>query len=140
MTGYPLPPPPRKGPTPESLAKIGTEAAHQTALFCWAALPETVARFPQVKWMFHIPNGGLRDKITAGNMKAQGIKAGVPDICLPVPRRTFHGLWIELKVKDNTPSEKQIEWHEALRGFGFVVSICYSWEEARQHIIWYLEL
>jgi VRR-NUC domain-containing protein len=140
MTGYPMSPSPKKvGPTPASLAKSGTEAAHQTALFCWAALPETLARFPEVKWLFHIPNGGLRDKITAGNMKAQGVKAGVPDIFLPVPKGRFAGLWIELKVKDNTPSEKQSEWHKALTGFGFAVSVCYSWEEATRHITYYLE-
>src|ERR1700677_1820491 len=138
MTGYPMPPPPKKvGPTPESLAKAGTEAAHQTALVCWAALNQT--KFPDLKWLFHIPNGGLRDKITAGNLKAQGVKAGVPDLCLPVPRGRFAGLWIELKVKGNTPSDKQKEWHKALEDFGFAVSVCYSWEEAARHITYYLE-
>lgn len=39
-----------------------------------------------------------RDKATAVALKRQGVKAGVPDICLPVARNGYHGLHIELKA------------------------------------------
>ena len=85
-------------PTPESLAKAGSEHAEQTALFCWAALPEVRAEYPVLELMFAIPNGGERNKIVAGNLKAEGVKAGVLDIFLPVPSKGWHGLFIEMKV------------------------------------------
>jgi len=127
-------------PTPDDLAKAGTEAAQQTALFCWAALPEVIAHYPELKLMFHIPNGGTRNKIEAGHLKAQGVKAGVPDIFLPVARPGYHGMFIEMKVKDNTPSDKQKEWLFMLRQAGYVASIARSWIEARDFLIYYLEL
>lgn len=127
-------------PTPESLATAGTEAAHQTALFCWAALPEQQAKYPGLKLMLHIPNGGSRNKIEAGHLKAQGVKAGVPDILLPVRRGRFSGFWIEMKVGKNKPSDEQNNWIDELSGEGFAVSVAYSWIEARDFLIYYLEL
>ena len=81
--------------TPEQIAKSGTEESHQTALFAWAALHANEC--PQLRLLLAIPNGGLRNKVTAGKLKAQGVKAGVPDIFLPVARGRYHGLWIEMK-------------------------------------------
>jgi len=127
-------------PTPEQLAKSNTEAAHQTALFCWAALPEQVSKYPQLKLLFHIPNGGTRNKIEAGHLKAQGVKAGVPDIFLPVARVGYHGLWIELKVGKNKTSHEQDKWIADLNEQDFAVSVCYSWVEASEHLKFYLEL
>ena len=128
------------GPTPESLASAGTEAAHQTALFCWAALPEQQSKYPQLKWMFHIPNGGTRNKIEAGRLKAQGVKRGVPDIFLPVPHKVLNyaGLFIEMKVGKNKPSPEQDHYITALKYNGYGVALCYSWQDAAKAIEWYL--
>ena len=126
-------------PTPEQLAKSGTEAAHQTALFCWAALPEVISKYPALKLLFHIPNGGTRNKIEAGHLKAQGVKAGVLDLFLPVPCGRFHGLWIEMKAGKNTTSLAQEYWISELSKQGFAVSVARSWVEASQHLIYYLE-
>lgn len=51
--------------------------------------------------LHHIPNGGARSKATAGRLKAEGVKAGIPDICLPVPKNGYGALYIELKVPEN---------------------------------------
>lgn len=128
------------GPTPLELARSGTEAAHQTALFAWAALPEQQAKYPELNLLFHIPNGGSRDKREAGQLKAQGVKAGVPDLCLPVPssKLSKHGLYIEMKVKPNKPSNEQEKWFEDLRAQGYAVFCCYSWAEAAGYILFYL--
>jgi|SRR5208283_1886481 len=128
------------GPTPESLAKSGSEGAEQTALFCWAALPEQQQRHPELRFMFHIPNGGSRDKREAGAFKAQGVKPGVPDICLPISRGGFHGLWIEMKFGANTTSPEQNSFLNFLTIQGHAVSVCYSWEEAVHSIERYFGL
>jgi hypothetical protein len=131
--------------TPEQLAKSGSEHAHQTALFCWAALPETKVMYPELKWMFAIPNGGFRDKITAGKLKAEGVKPGVWDIFLPVPiygdydHLKYVGLWIEMKAGRNDLTEEQAEFGTYIAAQGlYRMEICWSWQAARDMIIEYL--
>ena len=57
---------------PSQIAKSGTEHAIQSAFFAWCALNQT--KYPMLKWFHAIPNGGLRDKVTAGKLKAEGVK------------------------------------------------------------------
>lgn len=117
---------------------IQHEAAEQEALFDWAAFMS--GRYPELEWLHHIPNGGSRNTIEAANLKRQGVKAGVPDLCLPVARGHFHGLYIELKYGSNKPSENQTRWISALRKQGYVAEVCYGWQQAVEVITEYLKL
>lgn len=112
------------------------EAREQQALFAWSAL--SVGKYPELALLYHIPNGGSRNKIEAANLKRQGVKAGVPDICLPVARSGFHGLYIELKAGRNKATEKQQEWLTALEREGYQAIVCCGWEEAKRAIEMYL--
>ena len=112
------------------------EAREQQALFAWSAL--SVGKYPELALLYHIPNGGSRNKIEAANLKRQGVKAGVPDICLPVARGGYHGLYIELKAGRNKATEKQREWLTALEREGYQAVVCYGWEEAKKAIEEYL--
>jgi len=120
--------------TPEQIAAPGTEHSQQAALFAWIAQQTD---YPELKLAFAIPNGGLRDKVTAARLKAEGAKAGVWDIFLPVPRCLCHGLFIEMKVGDNTLTKKQEEFANKLN-FWYEFVECYSWEEARDALISYI--
>lgn len=104
------------------------EQGEQVALFFLAKTYE--ARVPDLALLFHVPNGGKRDIVTAANLKRAGVKAGVPDVCLPVPRGEHVGLWIEMKVKGNKPTEHQARWIEELRRRGHRVEVCYTYKEA----------
>lgn len=137
--------------TPEQLAKSGSEDAEQAALFQWAALQ----RSTELRLMFSIPNGGKRDKITAARLKATGVKAGVPDVFLPVARGDFNGLFIELKRRASykpgkmgktivdkaagVTSDKQDEWAEALTKEGFRVVVAFGWQDAAAALSAYLD-
>jgi hypothetical protein len=123
---------------PEQAAKSGSEHGEQVALFIWA---QTLwAREPRLKLMFAIPNGGLRDKITAARLKAEGVKSGVPDIMLPVQSRGFAGLFIELKkAKGGVVSDAQTSWKDDLTAQGYFVAVCYGWTDAMECIQWYLD-
>lgn len=112
------------------------EAAEQIKLFRWAELMS--GTYPQLALMYHIPNGGSRNQIEAANLKRQGVKAGVPDIFLPVPSGKYHGLYIEMKYGKNKPTEKQIKWLKALSEQGYAVKLCYGWEDASRTICRYL--
>jgi hypothetical protein len=58
--------------------------------------------------------GGMRTNIrTAVNMKATGYKKGFPDIFIYEARGGYHGLAIELKVR-NEPTPEQMNWQEEL--------------------------
>lgn len=91
--------------------------------------------------LFAIPNGGLRNVVTACNLKREGVRAGVPDIFLAVARGEFHGMFIEMKKKKGgRVSEAQKRVGGVLIGRGYFVCICHGWDEARSKICWYLSL
>lgn len=139
--------------TPEALAKSGSEDGHQAALFCWAA--DSVGKYPQLAWLFAIPNGGQRHIAEATKFVATGLRKGVPDVFLPCPLYTSvipdetnplgrgimysAGCFIEMKVKKNKISKEQDEWIAYLKSAGYAVAVCYSWIEARDTLIAYLE-
>ena len=116
---------------------VPTEAQEQEALFRWAAY--AAGRWPQLRLLFHVPNGGTRHPAEAAHMKAQGVKPGVPDICLPVPVGRFAALYIELKRKrGGRVSDEQRGWIEALNRAGNRAVVCRGWDEAREEIVRYL--
>jgi hypothetical protein len=135
-----------KGPQPEQFAKVGSEHGHQVALFCWAA--QMKPQYPELEWMFAIPNGGERNKIVAAHLKAEGVKSDVSDIFLPVPRGSWHGLFIELKRPDSikkgkkqyagTASNGQLQFQAAMREAGYGAVVCVGWQEAVKVIEDYL--
>lgn len=114
-----------------------SEDAEQEALFSWALAMS--GQCPCLKMLFHIPNGGRRDAITGAALKRRGVKAGVPDICLPIACGGYHGLFIELKVGNNKPSAAQREWLYWLQKHGYSVFVCYGWLEAADRIEKYLK-
>lgn len=117
--------------------RIDNEAGAQETLFQWAEYQ--ASKYPELKLLYHIPNGGKRDKVTAINLKRQGVKAGVPDICLPVARGGYFGLYIELKVGSNKPTKLQNEWLCNLNKQGYLATVCYSWQQAAEILMAYLE-
>ena len=118
------------------------EDDHQEALFRWASVMAN-SGYP-TRLMFAIPNGGYRRPREAARMKLAGVKSGVPDILLPVPRGEFHGLFIELKrpiVKGEAKpvvSPEQKHWLKELDAQGYMATVCYGWIEAKEVIESYL--
>lgn len=115
-----------------------TEAQEQELLFEWAELKSGM--YPDLRLMFHIPNGGSRNVIEGKNLKRQGVKKGVPDIFLPVPRWGWHGLFIEMKKADGgRPTPEQREYLNELNDRGYCAEICHGFGEASKFILDYLE-
>jgi hypothetical protein len=114
------------------------EHDHQCALFAWAW--RVRRQYPELEWLFAVPNGYHRDIRVARKVKAAGAKPGIPDLVLPVPRGRYHGLYLELKVGRNKPTEEQEKWLEHLQGVGYFAAWCVGWEAARDMIVDYLNL
>ena len=113
------------------------ESDIQTALFQWAEMQSNT--YPALRLMYHCPNGGSRNIAEAKNLKAQGVKAGVPDIFLPVARNGFHGAYIELKSGKNTLSDNQALWINDLIEEGYCCFVAYDWQIASKFLIEYLK-
>ena len=161
--------------TPDQLAKNGSEAAHQTALFAFMAVAcqhgfavawdwakngpiafkqSSKIGVPELRWLHHIPNGGSRGDdaksraIRGAQMKAQGVRQGVADLCLPVRRGPCSGLYVEMKKPSEKPvkatskggvSDDQAEFGAFVQSQGFGWCVCYSWGEAAAIIEQYMQ-
>lgn len=118
---------------------VATESREQTALFQWAAAREK--QFPELRCIFHCPNGGARDAITGARLKREGVKAGVPDIFLMVARGQYHGLAIEMKrLKGGNLTANQKTWLNRLNAQGYKAVACRGAAEAIVTIENYLKL
>lgn len=129
-----------------------TESWHQEQIFKFAEGAER--SFPELRWMHHIPNGGMRGNdprtraIQGASMKRQGVKSGVADIFLPASRSGYNGLYIELKRPDLKPkkktskggvSDEQADFGRYVIKQGFKWVVSYGSEEAILEILNYLQ-
>jgi len=115
-----------------------SEHLKQVHVFRWAKLNER--KYPELACLFAIPNQSNRGVKSGAKMKAEGLRAGLPDICLPVPRRAYNALWIEMKRHAKLkPTAVQLEWHERLSQNGGCVVVCYTTDGAIKTITDYLE-
>ena len=113
-----------------------SEAQEQTAVMTWARYNER--KYPMLKWLFHIPNGGSRHPAEAVTLKRMGVKPGVPDLFLPYPVNGYSGLWIEMKAEKGRPTALQKEWLEWLNQQGYRAVVCHGAESAIYEIERYL--
>jgi hypothetical protein len=122
-----------------STSRIASEDQEQIALFKWAELQ--AGKYPDLKKMSHVANGKKRSKITAAILKGMGVKRGVADVFLPVPRGLYHGLFLELKrVKGGELSDEQKAFGDQVMGDGYRYTVCEGWEQAADRILQYLSL
>lgn len=127
---------------PEDLAKHGSEDAHCKALLCWCGY--NYEKYPQLRFLTHVPNGGARNVIEGSKFKVMGVRPGFPDYILPVTNK-YAGLFIEMKIEKRRNeqrggcSEEQITWIVHLQLQGYYCKVCYDWMEARDTLIAYLE-
>lgn len=105
--------------------KSPSESDEQIGFLNWWQL-----HFPAVR-IFHIPNGGHRAISVAKKMKAEGVKAGVPDLYVPEWK-----LWIEMKrQKDGRLSKDQKDWIEYLESVGDTVLVGYGAQDASAKVL-----
>lgn len=112
-----------------------TEHQHQANLIKWFDL---WAPNQYKEKLFAIPNGGQRHPAVAKKLKAEGVRSGVPDLMLPIPSGSFHGLFIELKAEGGRATESQKKWCLFLGESGYFCKICHGFDEARSTIEMYL--
>lgn len=126
-----------------------SEHEEQVALFSWALTEANLGNLPDLDLMFAVPNGAKLPFFKRGKrriskqgarLKAEGLRPGVPDICLPVARGGYFGLFIELKVGRNKATPKQSEWIKKLNKAGYFATVCVGQDEARELLKEYCSL
>ena len=104
-----------------------SEHDEQAAAVAWARA--NVARYPALRWLFSIPNGGHRRIRQAALLKEEGVLRGVADLCLPFPNTLYHGLYIEVKRTDGRHSDirpEQFEFLDWVNGQGYLGVVCFG--------------
>ena len=115
-----------------------TESQLQIQIFEWAQL--MTGKYPELYLLYHIPNEGKRSIYYGAKLKREGLKSSVPDICLPIPKGQYCGLYIELKVGKNRPTKNQEYWLFSLSKAGHRTAVCYTREQVQKEILSYLAL
>ncbi len=87
-------------------------------------------KYPELKWLHHIPNGGSRNRIEAAKLKEMGVKAGVSDLFLPCPKGIYCGMYIEMKYGNNRHTDRQKEFLNDMAENGYFAVTCYSADDA----------
>ncbi len=78
----------------------------------------------------HIPNESKRSQAYGAKMKRMGLRKGFPDLFLPMARKGFHGLFIELKRdRHSPPTKEQLGWIDKLNKEGYRAVICHGIDE-----------
>ncbi len=123
-----------------------SEAQHQAAFFAFLAVIES--RIPEVRWVFHPANGGMRPatidsrgrrySVEGRKLAAQGVKSGVPDLWCCIPSNGYHGWVCELKYGHNRLTPEQANWLQALDDHGWRTLVAYTWTAAAVSLLCYL--
>lgn len=114
-------------PKPEKLPPPLERAMH-AAVFDWSQWAS--GQYPELKGLFHVPNGELREERTARLLKRMGQKNGVLDFLLPTAHAGYIGLGIELKRKPNKVTPEQQWWLDFLSANGWRTLVAWSSPEA----------
>jgi hypothetical protein len=111
-----------------------SEHQQQVQIMKWLALQHPKAYLHT----FAVPNGGQRHIRVAAKLKAEGVKAGVPDFMIALPMGGYHGLFIEYKAEKGRPTKTQLEWLARLGKAGYRAALCKGFAAAQEEINEYL--
>lgn len=100
--------------------------------------PLFVPNVPE-KLLYAVPNGGRRDKLEAVRLKRQGVKRGVADVILQVPRNGYGCLCMEFKTGSGDQSAEQKEFQKQAESVGNKYVIVRSAMQAIEVIKEYLK-
>jgi hypothetical protein len=115
-----------------------SEHDEQVAVINWADAMSY--KYPELSLLYAVPNAAKRSPKLAAYMKAEGLKAGVPDLCLPVARKGYNGLYIEMKKKGGrNPMPVQDRWLTALANEGYMAVCCKGRDAAICVLMDYME-
>lgn len=126
----------------QKLSKLPVRDEHTEQVRFFELVDLYASKHPELELVFAVPNGGHRNKTVAAKLKAEGVRAGYPDIACDVARHGYHGLRIELKRSDGGKglSKEQAGWFTALSEQGYLCHMACGCQGAWDVLCWYLGL
>lgn len=109
-----------------------SESSIQKAVMQWVNLNPILR-----KVVIHVPNEGKRTKSYGKLLKDMGMRSGVSDLFIAMPRHGYGGAWFELKKKNGLITENQRKFLNDMHDQHYFTAICYSIEETIETIQWY---
>lgn len=106
------------------------ERSIQKAFFDWLSF--SYPEIHKLGLVYHVPNGGSRNKIEAKNLQRAGVMAGIPDVVVAIPNQQYHGLYLEFKAPGNSVTKTQEKVIGGLKEQGYCVEVCDDWYKASQ--------
>jgi hypothetical protein len=114
------------------------EASSQRQIIRWWSSCWKLLGAPNESVLFHCPNGGRRSPQEGKWLKLEGVRAGVSDLILLLPRSGYHALVLELKTDEGRLSQAQKDFLETAASNGYKACVCFSTETAIQAITNYM--
>ena len=106
-----------------------SEDTIQMTVMDWVRLNPSIS--PNI---FHIPNGGDRAPQYAKKLRRMGLKPGVSDLFIAMPRHGYNGAWVELKSAGGRLAPAQKVFLADMVNQGYAAKVCYSIEETIEFI------
>jgi hypothetical protein len=72
-------------------------------------------------------------------MKDEGVRAGVADLILLIPRHGFAGLLVEMKTPDGKQSDSQKEFERLATQYRYKYVVVRDLTTFQQLMMWYIE-
>ena len=114
--------------------EIAEETIHKIVME-WASINPVTK--PYHSLFLHYPNSGKRTLHYGKLLKDMGMRKGVVDLFIAVPRRGFGGAWIELKSENGVLGPEQKLFLEQVATQNFYAAVCWSIDQAIETISWY---
>ena len=111
------------------------EQIEQCKLFDWIRSRQDIKPYA-----FHIANERQTTPQQGRILKRMGVRSGVSDIFIGLAKGRWHGLFLELKAGNNTPTESQEQFMYDMASQGYYCIWCSGYEHARKSIEIYLAL
>ncbi len=120
-----------------------SEEGEQEALIEWCDIWANRSAYADLRWVFHVPNGGKREGREAAKLQRMGVRAGVADLLWLRPagiavtfdvtqyaRAAPAYLVIEMKKRGGKQRDEQVEFEHFVESRGGRYYLAYSAGEA----------
>lgn len=111
----------------------------QMQIIEWTQVPGVRDKYPELALLYHTANERKCSVYEGVHFKRMGVKSGVPDLHLPVPRKGYHGMYMELKSKNGRLSDNQKWWLDKLAEQGYLCVVYRDPKEAFEQLVRYLD-
>jgi hypothetical protein len=104
-------------------------------------LMDWVRSKPEIEpYIFHVANERQTSPQHGRLLKRMGVRAGVSDVFVGIPKGEWHGMWLELKAPNGKLSKHQERFMQDMASQGYYCVWVIGFEAARQAILKYLAL